>query len=215
MLKDMGRRWRDHWGDNGFRLQLLLTVPAFVVVLYALASFLDFVESRPGIVLSDPLLPLVSARDVTWFTFAVVYGGLLLGLLNLISYPAHLVLALQSYIVMGLFRMVAMYLVALEPPEGMILLRDPLVEAFGTGKMLTKDLFFSGHTATVLLLALTAPQRWLRRVYILCTIAVIVLVLWQHVHYSIDVFVAPVFAVIAYQIARLIHRKPGQPPAKQ
>jgi hypothetical protein len=208
MLKHMRNRWQARWKQHGFRLQLLLTVLALFLVLHALASFLTYVEVRPGAVLPDPLLALFQARDFTWVTFAVIYGGILLGLLNLASFPAHLVLAIQSYVVMVLFRIMAMYLVPLEPPPGMILLRDPLVEVFGTGIVLTKDLFFSGHTATMLILALTAPQPWLRKLFLVCTIAVAVLVLWQHVHYSIDVLIAPVFALLAYQIALLAHRKP-------
>jgi len=205
MAEGFMTNWRQHWGDSGFRAQLLLTIPALVLVLYALATFLAFVESRPGISLPDPLLALYPAKDVTWLTFGVIYLGLVAGLVNLLRFPAHLLLALQSYIAMALFRIIAMYCVPLDPPQGMILLRDPLVEILGTGRVLTKDLFFSGHTATMVLLALTAPQRRLRVAFLVLAACVAVLVLWQHVHYSIDVFVAPFFAYAAYRIVVLAH----------
>ncbi len=41
----------------------------------------------------------------------------------------------------------------------MIILNDPLVEFFGTGQTLTKDLFFSGHTATLLILFLVSEKK--------------------------------------------------------
>ncbi len=207
MLKQIQHRWRERWKQPGFRLELLLTVPVLVLVLHTLASFLTYVEARQGVVLPDPFLSLFQPRDFTWITFAVIYGGILLGLLNLVSFPAHLVLAMQSYIVMALIRIAAMYLAPLEPPPDTILLRDPLVEVFGTGTVLTKDLFFSGHTATMMILALTAPQPWLKKLFLACTAAVAVLVLWQHVHYSIDVVVAPAFAFAAYRIALMAYRK--------
>jgi len=49
-------------------------------------------------------------------------------------------------------------LVPLEPPPGQIPLADPLV-ALGTGVTLQKDLFFSGHVATLVLCGLVLPGR--------------------------------------------------------
>ncbi|MGB2958557.1 MAG: phosphatase PAP2-related protein, partial [Bacteroidota bacterium] len=114
--------------------------------------------------------------------------------------------ALQSYVVMVGIRMVAMSLVPLEPPPTMISLTDPTVEYLGTGTLLTKDLFFSGHTSTLFLLFLSAQIRWQKGMFLVCFVVVAVCVLIQHVHYTIDVFAAPFFAYGAYRLVVLGRR---------
>ncbi len=63
--------------------------------------------------------------------------------------PRALVIGVQAYALLIVLRMVAMYVTALEPPSDMIALNDPLIETVLKGKLLTRDLFFSGHTSTV------------------------------------------------------------------
>jgi membrane-associated phospholipid phosphatase len=100
-----------------------------------------------------------------------------------------------------------MFLLPLEPPALLIPLRDPFVQYLGTGTLLTKDLFFSGHTSTLFLLFLTARGARLKAIFVVCTVGVAISVLLQHVHYSVDVFVAPFFAYAAYRVALAIDRK--------
>ena len=86
-------------------------------------------------------------------------------------------------------------------PEDIILLTDPVVDnIIGSSRTLTKDLFFSGHTSTAFLFFLMARNRTLRYILLVNCIAIAVLLLWQHVHYTIDVVVAPIFAFFAYWI---------------
>jgi hypothetical protein len=98
--------------------------------------------------------------------------------------------------------MLAMYLVPLEPPNGMIDLHDPLVFVIGTGQPIQKDLFFSGHTATMFLLFLTAKNKTLKWIFLITACLVGLFVILQKVHYCIDVFVAPFFSLSAYLIIR-------------
>ena len=122
--------------------------------------------------------------------------------MRLAKEPRALVLALQAYVVMVVLRIAAMAVTPLEAPPGMIPLHDPLVRLFGPGKLLTKDLFFSGHTSTLFLLALAVPgPRW-KAFFVLCTAAVAFCVLAQHVHYAVDVLAAPLFAYASFRIAR-------------
>jgi len=198
--RSTARAWAEAWRDSRFRPHLLLTLSALTGVLALLTRFLDRVEARPGVVLPDPVLALFPARDVTWLTFGLIYLGLLLGVARLATEPRRLVVALQAYVVMVLLRIAAMWAVPLEPPPGMIPLHDPLVRLFGAGKLLTKDLFFSGHTSTLFLLALAVPGRRSKTLFLACTAAVGACVLWQHVHYTVDVLAAPFFAYASYRI---------------
>lgn len=170
-----------------------------------MARFLAWVELRPGVLLPDPVLALVPARDVTWPTFVLVYVGIITTVVVLLPYPRRLVAGAQAYAVMVLFRMAVMSVVPLEAPPGMIALRDPLVQIAGTGEVFTKDLFFSGHTATLALLTLLAPNRALRRFFLVGTAMVAVCVLWQHVHYTVDVLVAPFFAFASRELVFAFH----------
>lgn len=184
-----------HIFSVGIRGRLGITLFALVVVLILFTRFLAFVEARQGIVFADPLLTLFTPIDVTWLTFALIYGALLLALGYLLRHPVSLLLALQSYTLLVVTRMAAMFLLPLDPPVDMLPLVDPIVELAGSGGVtLSRDLFFSGHTSTLFLLALVIPNLLLRTVFVCCTVLVGCCVVLQHVHYSIDVVAAPFFA---------------------
>ena len=206
-LNSVARAWTHAWNERRFRWEFPLTLSALVAVLVVMARFLSWVERRPGVVLPDPVLAVIPPRDVTWVTFLLIYAGILTAVAVLLPHPRRLVLGLQAYVVMVLLRMAAMVLTPLEAPPGMIALQDPLVEVLGPGQVLTKDLFFSGHTSTMFLLALMAPGRATRIFFLACTVVVGSCVLWQHVHYTVDVLVAPLFAFAAYALASGLHAR--------
>lgn len=53
----------------------------------------------------------------------------------------------------------------------------------------TKDLFFSGHASSMVYFFLLARPVWLKRTLLILVVFAIIAILWQRVHYSIDVFV--------------------------
>ena len=204
--------WREAWSDQRFRVEAVLSPVALVVVLAVMAHFLSWVERRPGVVLADPVLALIPPRDVTWLTFGLVYVGLVGTFVLLLPHPRRLMLGAQAYAVMVLFRMAVMAVTPLEAPPDTIPLRDPLVQVLGTGEVLTRDLFFSGHTATLALMTLLAPGRTSRRFFLVCTVLVAACVLRQHVHYTVDVLVAPFFAYASRELVFALQpriRSPG------
>jgi membrane-associated phospholipid phosphatase len=191
-----------------FRLEFLITIPLTVAALATLANFLNWVEMRPGVVYDDPVLALFPAVDVTWVTFALIYAGLISGIVFLTRHPRTMLIAFQSYVLMVVVRIAAMYVLPLAAPPTAIPLQDPTVEYLGTGKLLTQDLFFSGHTSTLFLLFLTAQGRGLRSVFLVCTAAVGICVLLQHVHWTVDVLVAPFIAYSCFRFVSLLaHRR--------
>ena len=195
--------WRQAWADRGFRIRLLVTPPLLVGTLSALAALVKWVERRPGAVLPDPVLAMLAPRDVTWPVFTLIYVGIVLAILLLVRSPVRLLLGVQGYVVMALLRIVVMWATPLDPPPGMIVLEDPLVQGFGgAAAPLTRDLFFSGHTSTMFLLFLAVPGRATRAFFLAATAGVAFLVLVQHVHYAVDVLAAPPFAYAAWRIAR-------------
>lgn len=193
-------------GESRFVIQLVGMTAALVAALSGFARFLGFNEARQGAALTDPLLALLPSHDVTWLTFGLIYLCLFAAIYFLVGHPRELLVAISSYAILAIVRMTMMYVTPLEAPHGFIPLVDPVIEFFGTGSTVNKDLFFSGHTSTLFLLFLTASVRWLRAFFLACTIVVATCVLIQHVHYTIDVLVAPFAAYGAYRLARLLLR---------
>jgi hypothetical protein len=199
---------------TGFRGRFLITLVLLVAILALLGQFLTGIEQRSGVMFPDPILAVLPPADLTWLIFALIYGALVLAIVYMVRHPARLMLALQSYMLLALSRMVAMFLLPLDPPAGMIPLVDPLVELFGSGgTTLSRDLFFSGHTSTLFLLALVIPNRKLSAVFLLCTALVGCAVLVQHVHYSIDVLAAPFFTYACFAAARKLRLWQATPAA--
>ena len=194
-------------------LEVATWLALLVAVLSAYTRFLAWVERRPGVVLPDPVLALLQPRDLSWVTFGLIYVALGLAVVTLALRPRELAVALRSYVVLVLLRMIVLSVVPLDPPPGMIPLQDPVVEYLGTGgQVLTRDLFFSGHTATMCLLTLNACGPRLRAVFLACTLGVAACVLWQAVHYTVDALAAPVFAYAAYRIALATAPAPALQP---
>ena len=199
--------WKSFFKIKRNRNEFILTVILLAVLMISFSQFLQFIEKRNGAVLPDPLLNIFSPIDLTWLTFSLIYLSLILFLFSVAKEPDKLLIAMQAYGLMVIFRTIAMYLVPLEPPETMLLLNDPFVQLFGKGEILTKDLFFSGHTATLFLLFLLTEKKTLKFIFVISTFIVGISVLLQHVHYSIDVFVAPFVAYGSYRIIKIYREK--------
>ncbi len=190
-------------------LEAALTIGLLVAIMLSFARFAAWVELRPGVVLSDPLLRRFAPRDVTWPIFGALYGGIVLTVALLFKHPARLLAGCQAYGIMVLIRIAMMWAAPLDPPPDAIPLADPFVSFFGPSQVLTRDLFFSGHTATCTMLALAAPYRWARRLLAGCALTLASCVLWQHVHYTLDVLVAPFASYAAWRTALALRSRLG------
>lgn len=199
--------WKDFISVKRNRIELALTVILLAFILFSFTNFLNFVEERPGVVFTDPVLILFDPVDLTWLTFGLIYLSLLTAVISFSLKPERLLFAFQLYTFMVIVRMIGMYLLPLDPPDTLIVLNDPFVEFFGTGQTLTKDLFFSGHTATLFIFFLIEDKKILKSVFLICTIGVAITVLLQHVHYTIDVFAAVFFTYACYVLLKKIKIK--------
>jgi hypothetical protein len=198
--------WKEFLKEKRNQIELVVTLVFLAVALASLANFLNFAEARQGVVLPDPILNLFNPIDLTWLIFALIYISLVVGIITLIINPKRLIFVIQLYSLMVVVRIVAMYLLPLEPPAKMIILNDPFVEFFGTRQTLTKDLFFSGHTATLLILFLVSEKKIIKTFFLISTIAVAISVLLQHIHYTIDVFAAVFFTYACYKSIEKVKR---------
>jgi hypothetical protein len=195
--------WKEFYKSR--KIEIILTVIFLVIILIIFSNFLEFIEGREGISLPDPILNLFNPVDLTWLIFGLIYASLIIAIINFIKEPDKLLLVIQSYSLMVVFRLIAMYVTPFSAPEKLLLLDDPFVQFFGSGQILTKDLFFSGHTATLFLLFLIADKKSFKIFFLCCTLLVAAAVILQHVHYTVDVFTAPFFAYTSYRIVIMIN----------
>lgn len=106
-------------------------------------------------------------------------------------------------------RTVTIYFVPLEPPHNMILLSDPVASFFlhSSQVFVTKDLFFSGHVSALTLLFLIVTNRYVKAYAFVAMIGVGIMIMWQHVHYSMDVMFAPIVSYGSYKLVSYLHRE--------
>lgn len=196
--------WRQSWLFPAFRVQAIVT---FIIVLsfsIIFSRFFDFVESRHGTFLHDLLLRLLPSYNVSWIVFFFLYSGIIFGLYYHLNCPKTILIIFQTYVIVTLVRMCTITLFPLEPPEGYLPLREPLVQLFTSGgKIISKDLFFSGHMSTILSLFYASHRKYVRTFLLFCTLMIGAMVLIQHVHYTIDV----VFAIPATYVVYLLCKK--------
>lgn len=199
--------WMSIFQKEKFKPIFFVTIIILLSSLISLSGFLEFNENREGIMFTDPFLSMFEPINLTWLSFVLIYFALIVAVVNLLEHPAELILTLQAYTLMILVRILMMYSLPLNPPELLIPLTDPFVEFFGSGIVLEKDLFFSGHTSTMFLLFLTSKSSKLKTIFLAATILVGLSVLLQHVHYTIDVLVAPFVAYGCYRLVIYFNEK--------
>jgi hypothetical protein len=202
--------WAHALTEPAFRWRwLVLLAVLFGGLLPVVPGFFHYIQQRPGAVAFDPLLGLLPRHDVAWPIFALMYGGVLVAVGWLTRHPHLFLRGMWGYFILLLLRMAAIWLVPLVPPLDLVAMPDPflaLIFHTDASEAITKDWFFSGHTSTVVLLALAVRGRWWRSALALAALGIGVLVLVQRVHYSYDVLAAPLFAWLAYWAAGFIWR---------
>ncbi|GAA4500687.1 hypothetical protein GCM10023172_21360 [Hymenobacter ginsengisoli] len=200
--------WATGLARPAFRLSwALLVVLLFGGMVPLVPGFFLWVQSREGAVLADPLLRLLPRHDVATSVFVLMYGAVLVAVGWLTRHPQLFLRGLWAYFILLVLRIGTIWLWALNPPLDLIPMPDPFTAFFfhtAASQAITKDLFFSGHTATVAILALAVRGRVLRPALMVVAVLIGVLVLVQRVHYSYDVLAAPLFAWFAYWLAGII-----------
>ena len=201
MLRELREIWTDALRTPGFFVRLVFTALAMTMTFWAYTEALEVFEQRPGVVLNDPVLARFAPLDLSWLSFFIIYGSILIAVTSLFFSPNRLIVAVQTYTGMMILRMIALWVIPLDPPPTVIPLVDPFVGLFTNGgEPLERDLFFSGHTATMSILYFTSIRPRIRLLFLCSIFLVAACVLLQHVHYSIDVVAAPFFAYGSFRI---------------
>jgi hypothetical protein len=175
---------------------------ALCVISGFLNQFFQAIEVRDGIDVNDILLSILPAKDCSEAIFILIWSCVALATIRFLNNPMLFIVFLWSYVALCLTRIITITLVPLNAPPGLIPLRDPLSNYFYGHVFITKDLFYSGHTATLFLIFLCLEKKNDKLIVLLSTGIVGLLLLVQHVHYSMDVLAAPFFAYFNVFCAR-------------
>jgi PAP2 superfamily C-terminal len=204
---DQGFRWSNAWKIPSFKWKLWAGMAIFAGILTFLPFFFIHIESREGLYFEDFILNQIPAHNTSVAVFFLIWSSSLLLVFRMYKDPMMFLVALWAYNGVTLVRMACISLISLNPPAGLIPLADPITNQFYGTRYITHDLFFSGHTTTVFLVFLCLKRRTDRIYVLMASIVLGILLLVQHVHYTIDVLAAPVFTYIVYRLT-LLFTKP-------
>jgi hypothetical protein len=197
--------WQAGWQQKVFKRKLLAGAVFMALIISFLPVFFTHIEHREGIELNDVVLRLLQPYDVSRAIFTLNWVMSLFMFFRCIQQPNLFVLFLWSFVMLVLLRITSISFVHLNPPANIIALRDPLSNCFyGSTKFVSKDLFFSGHTATPFAMFLCFTKKRDKMIALAATFVAGLLVLIQHVHYTVDVLAAPFFAYAAVWLGRKV-----------
>jgi len=196
--------WTAIWRSSYQRYQMIIGTVIMLAIIFTLPFFFAHIQKRKGAVLNDWVLAHIPPHDVSVLIFAIIWGMVLLILIRTIKNPSVYITYCWTLIFVYIVRFVTISVVALDPPLGLIPLVDPLSSVFYGNASITKDLFFSGHTTTMVLIFLCLERRTDKIIALIAAFAVAYLLLVQHIHYTIDVLAAPIVVYPCYRLTRYL-----------
>lgn len=194
--------WTIAWDYQAFRIKFILAILILFAILIFIPHFFMRIEAREGLVLNDWLLHKIPAKDVSVPIFFILNGMVCWFFYRMSKNTLMCLTALWSFIFVCLARMITITLVPLNPPADIIHLTDPCLTFFYRANTITKDLFFSGHTATAFLVALCLERKTDKTIAFIAVAFVAILLMIQHVHYTVDILAAPFFTWICWYLGK-------------
>jgi hypothetical protein len=190
------------WQVSGFRQKFWITTLIVAIILVSMPHFFNFIQNRPGPQLNDWLLGVLPVVDCSWPIFFAMYSLSIYAVYRSFHNPLVFYKYASVYILITLCRAVTIYVYPLDPPSDLVSLTDPFLSIFYGGKEITRDLFFSGHTSSMLLMFLAIDTRFGKIYGMIVTISVAVMLLLQHIHYTADVLVAFPATFLFWRLAK-------------
>jgi hypothetical protein len=196
--------WPSAWSQRLFRIKFILVWLLIFPLLSVFHIFFEHIEKRQGIVLNDWVLNRLTVHNVSLPVFFFIWGVALLAIIRCIKNPQVLLLLLWTYLLVSVSRILCIWMVPLNAPPHLIPLVDPLTNFFYGKQYITKDLFFSGHTSSVFIVFLGLEKKGDKIFALLSALCIGILLLVQHVHYTIDILAAPLASYLCYRLAKVI-----------
>lgn len=195
--------WSIAWQDKQFQRRLILALGVFTIFPWKADEYFQWIQVREGKIWPDLILAQIPAANVSYLIFGIIYFSVIYLLIRLLAKPHQFLWFAWAFNMETLMRFTSIYFVALNPPQGLVGLHDPIAKLFiyGDSLPITKDLFFSGHTATMVFVCyfLTGNER---KIALILTGILACLLLIQHVHYTWDILAAPLATLVSIRIAK-------------
>jgi hypothetical protein len=200
------QRWQNALSSPGYTPKVLTAIAVFVSGALQFPAYFRNIQKRQGSVLNDFVLNNIPALDFSSTIFTLIYGLLVYMLLRILRHPELFLLFALTFVIETVFRMTTIYFFPLNPHQDLVILHDTFAELliYGNSEPITKDLFFSGHTSTMVMIWLFVEKPYEKIVAGIATFILAFLLLVQHVHYTVDVIGALFFTYLSYLIARQI-----------
>lgn len=208
-LLSVKREWRSICATKPANIILVAGLVIIITLISLLPGFYSFVEQRTGTQIHDKLLYLLPSVNVSLPIFIIIWATVILFIIRSLRQPTIFISMLVSYIIFLSIRYLVIYMVPLEPPVGLLELKDPFTDVFYGGYFVTKDLFFSGHVGSEVLFLLVMTSKRDKFILSIAAFVLAFLLLLQHVHYTIDILAAPFFSLLSYLAAEKILMKAG------
>ncbi|WP_462265330.1 phosphatase PAP2-related protein [Mucilaginibacter sp.] len=204
------QNWRSVWNSALHRLLTIWGSVLLAIVLSILPYFFQNIEHRQGgIQLNDYILDALPSVNVSPFIFMIIWGFAALTMVRAVGKPIIYTKYIWLYSFVVISRMISISLVPLAAPARLVELVDPLTGIFYGHAVITKDLFYSGHVSTMVCMVLCLERKTEKWLAIAGTAIVGVLLLVQHVHYTIDVIAAPVIVFALFKLTQNLLFKPA------
>ncbi|MCW3113713.1 MAG: hypothetical protein JWR18_2109 [Segetibacter sp.] len=196
--------WREAWKSKLYRQKLIIGWILYIGVLLYLPHFFAMIQKKDGVMLNDFVLAFLPSVNLSALIFSLLYITVIFTIYRSAKSPYLFLLYLWATLLISISRILTNNFVPLEPPIGLVSLVDPILLPFYGPNGVTKDLFYSGHTASVFLTYLILRKKSEKTAALIATIIVGISLLFQHIHYTIDVIAAPLFVYILFLLAKKI-----------
>ena len=199
--QDIFAAWKTALSDRMFALKLFITPGLFFLYSAVTQPLGTYIQLRKGIQLDDKILYLFPSYDFSLPIFILLYTSLTIAILLHLDKPKVIFRVIEMHFIVAIVRQLCILLIALEPPVGLIVLRDVFLEntVYPRHSPLTKDLFFSGHVASIWIYFLCAERKYLKYYLIAATAIMSYMILSMRVHYTYDIYGAIFFTTLLYK----------------
>ncbi|HTA28674.1 MAG TPA: phosphatase PAP2-related protein [Bacteroidia bacterium] len=197
------QNWQDAWHNRAFRINLILGLVMIAALLIFTYHFFYYIEHlKGGTTLNDWVLKKIPAADVSWPITLLESSVIIIFLIRSVSNPNLFITYIIGFVFILFFRLITIYITQLNPPAGLIELKDPIAGMVYKSAFIKRDLFFSGHVSILCMFYLCSNNKIDKYYVVFAIISVGMLLLVQHVHYTIDVICAPFFSFGCFWLSK-------------
>ncbi|MHA8053660.1 phosphatase PAP2-related protein [Aquirufa sp. OSTEICH-129A] len=196
--------WSKAWEESAFRWKFIGALLVFLIFPWKADDYFQWIQLREGMLIQDVILANIPPINVSYPIFGIIYCSVVYLLFQLFPSPKTFLWFAWGFNLETVIRLTCIYLIPLNPPINLVDLHDPLAEIFiyGENLAITKDLFFSGHTATMVFVCFFLPKERDKKWAYGLTLVLMGLLLIQHVHYTMDVVAAPIVTIGAIYLVK-------------